>query len=201
MQDIINPIKWILPNKKNYISWINKTFSKYIESNKDEGTCDKKNQELKFFSYQKFIRDYMQYGSPYRGVLLYHGLGVGKTCSSIIIGEILKKYKKVIVMIPASLKQNYIDQLKFCGDSNYKLDSHWIFNSITIKNSKLLKDLESSIHIPIKILKKNEGYWIVDENKNKNYDSLSEEQKKTLTLQIDSQIKNNYDSFIGDYYP
>ena len=63
----------------------------------------------------------MQNNSPYRGVLLYHGLGVGKTCSSIIIAEKLKTKRNVVVMLPASLKNNFItDGLMFCGDSMYK---------------------------------------------------------------------------------
>ena len=44
---------------------------------------------VKTFAYQSFVRDYIQRPSPYRGVLVYHGLGSGKTCTSIASMEAL----------------------------------------------------------------------------------------------------------------
>ena len=37
----------------------------------------------------------MQYTSPNRGVLVYHGLGSGKTCTSIGVAEGLKTNKDI----------------------------------------------------------------------------------------------------------
>ena len=39
------------------------------------------------YPYQKFIREYMRQSSPYRGILTYHGLGSGKTCTAIATSE------------------------------------------------------------------------------------------------------------------
>ena len=36
--------------------------------------------------------------TPYRGLLLYHGLGSGKTCTSIAIAEGMKDSKSIIIM-------------------------------------------------------------------------------------------------------
>ena len=58
--------------------------------------------------------------TPYRGLLLYHGLGSGKTCTSIAIAEGMKDSKRIVIMTPASLRANYIEELKKCGDSLYK---------------------------------------------------------------------------------
>jgi len=47
-------------------------------------------------------------------LLIYHGIGTGKTCSSILIAEeIMKMDKKmrILVILPARLKTNYIDEL------------------------------------------------------------------------------------------
>ena len=63
--------------------------------------------------------------TPYRGLLLYHGLGAGKTCSSIAIAEGMKDTKKIIIMLPASLRTNYMEELKRCGDSLYKKNQYW----------------------------------------------------------------------------
>jgi hypothetical protein len=37
--------------------------------------------------YQYFVSNYISTRTPYKGILLYHGVGVGKTCSSITLAE------------------------------------------------------------------------------------------------------------------
>ena len=54
----------------------------------------------------------MQHDSPYRGILLYHGLGVGKTCASIAIAEGFQSPTQIVIMTPASLQMNYREELK-----------------------------------------------------------------------------------------
>ena len=152
----VTPDPWILQNKKIFPGWINKTFVKYQlkpgykkqnQNNKDNSRA------FKPFPYQLFLRDYMQNSSPYRGVLLYHGLGSGKTCSSILIAENLKSIKNVIVMLPASLKSNFINEgLKFCGAKEYQdkttgnatIEDKYFFVSYNAPNKiKLLDDIGS----------------------------------------------------------
>lgn len=43
---------------------------------------------------------------------MYHGLGSGKTATSIAIAEGMKDSKRVIIMTPASLRANYVEELK-----------------------------------------------------------------------------------------
>ena len=71
----IEPLFWMLQNKKEFPNWINITFLKYRITDDIP-----KSEKGVFhpFPYQKFARDYMQESSPYRGLLLYHGLGSGK---------------------------------------------------------------------------------------------------------------------------
>jgi len=100
----IEPLFWVLPNKKSFPQWVSETFIKY----RADGKPPKSTPGVKkAFKYQKLLRDYMQNKSPYRGVLLYHTLGAGKTMSSIIIAENLKTEKNIVVMLPASLKPNF----------------------------------------------------------------------------------------------
>ena len=49
-----------------------------------------KKEKFEFLPRQKFIRDYLSHESPYRGLLLYHGLGTGKTCGAVAVSENLK---------------------------------------------------------------------------------------------------------------
>ncbi len=116
--DSVQPLNWVLPNKKEFVNWINETFLKYRASGKKENINPGK---FTPFKYQKLLRDYMQNNSPYRGVLLYHYLGTGKTCTAITIAENLKTERNIVVMLPASLRTNFIiDGLMFCGSNEYK---------------------------------------------------------------------------------
>jgi hypothetical protein len=47
-----------------------------------------------------------------RGILLYHQIGAGKTCTSITIAETFKNSMNIIVVLPASLIGNYLNELK-----------------------------------------------------------------------------------------
>jgi len=79
------------------------------------------------FKYQRFIKEYIRQSSPYRGILVYHGLGSGKTCSSIAAAEALYGIanKRVIVMTPQSLRDNFIKEISFCGFRHFSLQNHW----------------------------------------------------------------------------
>lgn len=69
--------------------------------------------------------------SPHKGMLLWHNLGSGKTCTSIVIGDALleeKKIKKVYVLTPGSLRMNWIEEYcKLCGASPAELKKNYIF--------------------------------------------------------------------------
>jgi hypothetical protein len=48
--------------------------------------------------------------TPYQGLLLFHGVGVGKTCSAVTIAEQFLESmpaSKVIVLVPQALKENF----------------------------------------------------------------------------------------------
>ena len=84
-------------------------------------------QGVTAFLYQEFIKEYLRQASPYRGLLVYHGLGSGKTCSAIAAAESLYGIanKKIIVMTPQSLRNNFIKEISFCGFRHYSLNNHW----------------------------------------------------------------------------
>ena len=109
---------------------------------------------LKMFEYQKFVRDYIQYASPYRGILVYHGLGSGKTCASIAAMEALyqKGQKPVYVFTPASLEENYRGDISKCGPFLFRTNNHWFWLPIpqkkkTPESELALKLLKIPLHI------------------------------------------------------
>lgn len=70
---------------------------------------------------QKFIKEFFQPNNPHKKILLYHNIGSGKTCSSIQVAEnFLNNGFKIIVVLPASLKGNYYNELLSpCGMNKY----------------------------------------------------------------------------------
>lgn len=52
------------------------------------------NKDFELAPHQKFIKNFLSMYTPYNGLLLYHGLGTGKTCSAIGVAEETRKYLK-----------------------------------------------------------------------------------------------------------
>jgi SNF2 family DNA or RNA helicase len=112
---------YTLPNRKAFSDSITRIFLKYRQRNAD-GTDE---APEKLYPYQRLVRDYLLIETPYRGLLLYHGLGSGKTCSSIAVAESLMTNKKVYILTPASLEENYRGEIRTCGDPIYVFEQHW----------------------------------------------------------------------------
>jgi superfamily II DNA or RNA helicase len=68
--------------------------------------------------HQNFVRNYLSFQTPYNSLLLYHGLGSGKTLTSIGIAEEMRNYlkrmnirKKIIVVASPNVQDNFKHQL------------------------------------------------------------------------------------------
>ena len=69
---------------------------------------------------QKFLADYFTSKNIHPGLLVYHKIGAGKTCSAINVSEKLKKKMKIMVVLPAALKGGFRDELRSeCTDETY----------------------------------------------------------------------------------
>lgn len=192
----IKPSTYYLHNREKFVNFINSIYKPYREQLKK----DKKNlscydfgtkNEFSLLTHQELVRDYINIYSPYRGLLLFHGLGAGKTCSSIAIAEGIKTTNQIIIMTPASLQSNYIKELKKCGDPLYKLNQYWEFIK-TDGNKHLEVALSKILSIHIDTIKTNNGAWLVNTTKPANYENLSIENKKSLNKQIDFMISLKY---------
>lgn len=200
---------YYMNNREIFVNYINALFRPYkeeIDKMESTITCDRPD-DAKFvlLTHQKIVRDYLNLYTPYRGLLLYHGLGSGKTCSSIAIAEGMKTNKQVIVMTPASLRMNYLQELKNCGDTIYKKNQYWEFIPvISIGKSKSEKDAQAAdkeevidalskiLSITSDFIRKNGGAWLVNVKKPSNFNDLSTDEKKSLDLQINEMITYRY---------
>ena len=45
------------------------------------------NAEFELSPHQLFVRNFLSFQTPYNSLLLYHGLGTGKTCSAITVAQ------------------------------------------------------------------------------------------------------------------
>ena len=142
-------------------------------------------------THQQIVRDYINMFTPYRGLLLYHGLGAGKTCASIGIAEGLKTTQPIIIMTPASLRQNYISELTVCGDPLYRLNQFWEFIP-TGGDSKVTKVLSQAMGLSEDYINEKGGAWLVNVKKPSNFEGLSTVNKLALNDQIDRMIKTKY---------
>ena len=95
---------YIMNNREIFINFINSLFNNYrseILEDSKKITCDAIGENVTDFSlmtHQNIVRDYLNLYTPYRGLLLYHGLGSGKTCTSIAIAEGIKSMNKVYIL-------------------------------------------------------------------------------------------------------
>ena len=114
---------FILNNKRGFLNDI-KSKMDGLYALVDEDSCDAKqngDQNYEPLIHQMIVKQYLNSFSPYRGLLLFHGLGSGKTCSSIGIIESMKYNKEhIFIITPASLQKKHKTQMRFCGNQLYK---------------------------------------------------------------------------------
>ena len=118
-----------------YYTWVNSNFKEYafpdekydaVSYNEDlsyQATCENKAYSLKY--QQKFAGRIFNTNTEINSMLIYHGLGSGKTQTSIVIGEAFKFRKnepndkiiprrtdeRVFIVVPAALQLQYYAEI------------------------------------------------------------------------------------------
>ena len=96
-------------NGRLFPSWVMKNFKQYIlpEISRKEGEDPCNEERAKGLTlYQQFVGQFLNYQSPFKDMLVYHGVGAGKTNTMINVYNILYNYTpkwNVFLLIPASL--------------------------------------------------------------------------------------------------
>jgi hypothetical protein len=191
---------YYLNNRINFINQIRKQMVSIQFDDEEEENCfSKQKTSFKSMVHQLIVQRYLNSYTPYRGLLLYHGLGSGKTCSSISMIEGMYTSKQIFIVTPASLQANYRTQMKFCGDQIFRKNNHWVFESVdTIEKKKTvfsLLNIDPTISKSNKIVQfveKNRGIWMVNTDKEPNFDSLSIQNREVIDKQIELMIMAKY---------
>lgn len=91
---------WLLANFKSY------KLPDIVRTNADP--CSK-TQKLELRKYQIFLGQYLAFDSPYKNILIFHGVGSGKTASTINIYNVLYNATpgwNVFILLKATLKNS-----------------------------------------------------------------------------------------------
>jgi hypothetical protein len=193
---ILDTSSFYMNNRKVFIQKLSEIFKNYrleLQKNDNSISCESRsnNDDFDLLTHQKVVLDYLNIYTPYRGLLIYHGLGSGKTCTSIAIAEGMKSDKRVLVLTPASLKMNFFSEMKKCGDDLYKKNQFWEFVSIEGKPD-YVGILSKALSLSTEYIKKHKGAWMVNVTKQPNYSELPSEDQKTLDEQLNEMIRTKY---------
>lgn len=94
---------------------------------------------------QQFVSEFINPDTPYKGLLIYHQIGAGKTCAAVSIAEEWKEKRNILVVTPASLMGNFYDELRSqCTGDEY----------VTPKDRKILNEANPSSDKYLQIIKK-----------------------------------------------
>jgi len=103
------------------------------------------NSDFELSPHQLFVRNFLSFQTPYNSLLLYHGLGSGKTCSAISVAEEMRDYimqmgitSKIMIVASPNVQTNF--KLQLFDESKLKLiDGLW--NIRACIGNKFLKEI------------------------------------------------------------
>ncbi len=103
------------------------------------------NVDFELQPHQAFVKNFMSFQTPYSSLLLYHGLGSGKTCSAIGVCEEMRDYmkqmgitKRIIIVASENVQDNFKLQL---FDERKLKEVNGIWSMRGCVGNKLLKEI------------------------------------------------------------
>ena len=140
-----------------------------------------KNKQFELAPHQVFIRNFMSLQTPYNGLLIYHGLGTGKTCSSINVAEEQRFYYKQM-----GIDKQIIVVANKKVQAGYKLQ---LFDETKLKRTNGVWNIKSCA-----------GNNFINEivfTKDSKYSELDEEEAKQILVKQIKKIIKKYYKFYG----
>jgi len=111
------------------------------------------NAKFELMPHQLFVKNFLSLQTPYNSLLLYHGLGTGKTCTAIGVGEETRKYmsqmgirEKILIVASPNVQSNFRTQLfnesKLVQVFHPTNPSEFTWNIETCVGESLLKEID-----------------------------------------------------------
>lgn len=189
---------WVRPNKKGFVADMKERFkydtSVYVGQ---KGSCDEKDEVMQLFQHQQMVGNFLSPTTPYRGLLLYHGLGVGKTCAAISAAAKFAPEYRLVVLLPASLKSNFVHEIKKCGGPAFNARGFmWRFVPVSNKNNDI-KQAAIVAGLEERFIRANKGYYTTgnEDGGAISYKSLSSSARLALDQQMQSSARVAYEFF------
>lgn len=167
----------------------------YIVPKKNIVPLDKKNklcqqEEFTLSPHQEFVKNFIHPNTPYNGILLYHGMGTGKTCTAIGISEQFRnihkynpQFNKIWIIASSNVQENFKVQL-FDPDKLEKKNDIWTLDSCVGPN--LLQELQN---YDLQNMTKEMIVKKINKNIDKHYQFLGYEKFANLIFNIIRNIK------------
>lgn len=172
--DEIKQSKYIVPHRKAFVEFINDGFYRNVL---------KETRDSELNVYQVLVKEYLSIDTPYRGLLVYHGLGTGKTATAVSMAESVSSEMNIITMLPASLENNFVGEVKRWGKKELDIQGNrWTFTHISKieDNAKIRKKLKKELNLTVDSI-------------NQIYNHIVRELKKKISLKVieeDPDIRN-----------
>jgi len=165
-------------NDDDFYDKINQKFKQFKVPKKEQTMkqlCQPK--KFKLQKSQELIAEYLGPNSPYQSLLVFHQIGSGKTCTAVTVAEKWVGKRKIMVLTPAALIDNFRDELRsLCGGNKY----------ISDKERKELGNLKPSDDKYQQIIKKS------NDKISKFYNVLSYHKFTNLALEGKINMKNTF---------
>ena len=183
-----------------------------VKNVQEEGeTLCAKNFELA--PHQQFIRNFLSSNTPYNSLLLYHGLGTGKTCSAIGVSEEMRTYLKqmniserIIIVASPNVQENFkmqlFDERKLyfknnswnidnCAGKNFLKEINSISNK-KITKEQIIRNVKNAINSSYLFMGYIEFANYIIKNTNKNIEDVSDikEREKIISNKIQNLFNN-----------
>jgi hypothetical protein len=187
---------YVLPNRKAFADFIARQYRNEKDMYRDEedSSIDRcinptNSNSVELLPYQKIVRDYLKIETPYRGILLYHGLGSGKTATAISVAESLLTDLKVYILLPKSLKANFISEIYKFGGPIYNNSQHWVRRSLNDET----RDEALKLGISPSFLEEHTEFYTSVPNLQPNYNTFSIEAKRKIDAQIQDVLTSRFE--------
>ena len=143
--------------------YINKIKTKKIDKNPDliskelcdplynsHGSNNPENIQFNLSQNQKFLKSFLSPQTPYNGALIFHGTGVGKTCTAISIAEQYKEQlqkinKKIIILSSPGIKANFMKNIFDIKKHKMGLSYYQCTGNNYIKEIPNFNDLDDAV--------------------------------------------------------
>jgi hypothetical protein len=159
-----------------------------VSLDKEDSLCQQ--EEFTLSPHQEFIKNFIHPNTPYNGLLLYHGMGTGKTCTAIGVTEQFRNihkynadFKKIWIISSANVQDNFRLQL---FDEDKLIQKNGIWNLDSCVGPNLLQELQD---YDLQNMTREMIAKKINKNIKKHYNFLGYEKFANLILNIVRNVK------------